>query len=315
MINDSPSRGCTLAVFIPTFRRAELLLRCLDSLKYQDTRCAFNIIVADNDAEYGGGEDAAQQWAKSAGFAHRLKTVRVSERGLSHCRNGGLRTAFADPSVQAVAMIDDDTEADPAWISEIEKALSRTNAAIFGGPTIYSFAREVPPWISGADMFQVPYSSFGPVPRLRSSNNCIITRGLYDLLGPNLFDPAFNFTGGEDVYLFSHCQKLGLESVWLPEAKVHEIIPPPRCEEAWVIERHRLSAVNAARIDKMLNGTFTAWVNQLQFAAREILKGLKKSISSEQTIAFTGRLRLVGVAGRINGLLGRLAKHDTAGSH
>jgi cellulose synthase/poly-beta-1,6-N-acetylglucosamine synthase-like glycosyltransferase len=303
--------GGVIGVFIPTFRRPNLLLKTLESLRAQNTTSKFKIFVVDNDGEGMEGERTASEWATKLGLTDRLTTTIVSERGLSNCRNGGLSLAFLDKAISAVAMIDDDAEADRNWIAAIENAITTTDAVLFGGPTLYSFELDVPSWIASAEMFGIPFKEFGPVSRLRSTNNCVITRELYDHLGPNVFDPAFNYTCGEDVHLFSRCQRLGIKAVWIPDALVHEVVPARRCSESWVVERQRWSAANVARIDKMLNGGGSAAIGQITKVVRETLSGLLKSVSPNRITRFTGRLRLAGAIGRLDGLKERLILHDT----
>lgn len=309
MTADTPIDGHFLSVFVPTFKRPALLIETLESLRRQKGCGAFKIVVADNDALAGEGEAAALQWASRTGFSDRLTAIRIKERGLSNCRNGGLMVAFEDRSVTAVAMIDDDSLAGLGWVAAIERGLAKTNAALLGGPTIYSFAVAVPPWISDAEMFGVPFSRFGAVPRLRSSNNCIIGRRLYELFGPELFHPAFGRSGGEDIHLFAKCKKCGVEPIWLPDAVVEEEVPPERCTEEWVLRRHGTSANNTARIDRMINGFAASFFRQTGYAARECASGFHKSLSSDDGRKFVGRLRFAAALGRVQGLVGRKGQH------
>lgn len=303
--------GQFIGVMVPTFRRPDLLLNTLKGLEVQETSVPFKVFVVDNDAELGEGEQAALAWGHEAGFADRLQTRRVAQRGLSNNRNGGLELGFSDPSVTAIAMIDDDAVADPGWITAIARALEDTDAMILGGPTIYCFEDEFPPWVINAEMFGVPYQKSGLVERLRSSNNCIITRNLYEQLGPTMFHPSFNATGGEDAHLFARCHKLGLASRWIADATVRELVPAHRCTDDWIVQRHKLSAANNARIDSILNGTMRAYANQSKAIFKEVAAGVLKKLSPKKETRFEGRLRFAGVAGRLDGLKHRLILHDT----
>lgn len=306
-----PSTYPRIAVLVPTYRRPHLLRRTLESLRLQQYATSFRIIVADNDSAKHEGAELARQWAFEHGFEDRVDIIIVPEKGLSQVRNSGLSMAFSDPDTAAVAMIDDDAEADADWLSKIGHALRISNAAIIGGPTCYKLDEDVPDWIAQADMFQVPFLASGAVPRLRSTNNCTLTRRLFERMGPQLFDPAFSSSGGEDVHLFRRCQQNGLVAYWAKDAIVSEIVPSERSTEEWVLTRHRSSAANIARIELSLRGRAVVVSMQLASAAREMLAGLVRLISADTATRFVGRLRIAGAVGRIHGLMGRTPTHKT----
>ena len=306
----SPTRLRQLAVVVPTFRRPDLLVEALDSIAAQTGAPPFRLFVVENDSEGQAGTRAATDWIARTGWADRATVVVAKERGFSQSRNAGLAAAFARPEIDAVAMMDDDTVADPTWVAAIVEALEAHDPDLLGGPTIYSFATDVPNHIANADMFGVPFTHSGPVPRLRSSNNCVISRRLFETLGPPLFDPRFGSSGGEDVLLFTRCQQRGGKIVWTTEAVVREGVPADRGTDQWVLKRHRASATNAARIDRLLQGSKSA-PRQLMLAAKETLAGLARLASGDPERRFVGRLRLEGAAGRLNGLLGHTPTHDT----
>lgn len=304
MLDHSPARA-SLVVFVPTFRRPSRLLETLDSLSQQDISSPFRIVVADNDARDTEGALVARRWAGEIGWDNRLSVITVEERGLSACRNAGLAEAFKRSEVSAVAMIDDDTVADKNWLASIVKALHTYSPNVLGGPTIYHFATTVPETISRAEMFGLPCRRSGLVPSLRSSNNCVITRPTWMQLGPELFDHAYSRSGGEDADFFARCKREGLTFAWATEAIVRELVPLERCNEDWVLRRHRLTAANAARIDVRRSGFLKAVPRQSLLITKEIVGGAIKSFSRNDTLRFKGRMRFCGVQGRIAGLLGK----------
>lgn len=298
----------SIAVLIPTFRRPQLLRKTLESLQVQ-TCSAFEIVVSDNDAEKTEGLLAASAWASDFSLTDRLHLTVAAERGLSQNRNNGLLLAFEKLGSDAVAMIDDDSEAHPDWVANMREAL-RHDAGLFGGPTIYRFPTGVPEHIRNVTVFGVPYDATGFVRRLRSSNNCMVTRAVYDRSGGRLFDPAFGTSGGEDTQLFFREKKIGTKAWWQSDAIVYEDVPLDRCTEQWIAERQRTTAVNAARIDRQVNGAGAAWIRQPYLAARELTAGLGKLMSGGDRVEASENFR--SAYGRCQGLLGRLSLHDTS---
>lgn len=101
-----------VSVVIPTYRRPELLQRCVAALQAQrfDDH-AFEIIVVD-DGRDDATRDAVADMARPEGPAvHYLRAA--SGRGPAVARNAGWRAARAP----LVAFTDDDTVPDPGWLA------------------------------------------------------------------------------------------------------------------------------------------------------------------------------------------------------
>lgn len=302
----------TLAVAIPTFRRPALLLQALSAVAAQDHAGTFPIVVGDNDARGREGEAAARRWAAGTGAPaadcplRPLRTIVVAEQGLSACRNALLHEAFADPAVQAVAMVDDDSFPEASWLRCWSEFLAHSPAQVCGGPTLYRFPDAAPEVVRHCAMFAAPHQGSGPVPMLRSSNNLVIRRAAWERMGPEVFSLAFNTTGGEDTDFFHRARSLGLPLAWCASAVVHEPLPPARCTTDWVLQRCRLSACNRARVEMRYGASA---VGQVLRAGRETLTGGARLLSSSADVRFLGRMRIAGAAGRINALQGRTHRH------
>jgi glycosyltransferase involved in cell wall biosynthesis len=297
-----------IAVLIPTFRRPALLAKALDSLGAQ-TLSDFPIIISDNDAEKTEGVAVAEQWARERGFSGRVHVTVAAERGLSQNRNNGLALAFDTLDVDAVAMLDDDSEAHPAWIERLRGAC-RPDVGFIGGPTIYRLPPDIPAEVHSSGIFDVPFSETGFVRRLRSSNNCLIMRPVYDGAGGRLFDTAFGTSGGEDMQLFMRETRGGTRFWWQADAIVYEDVPLARCTREWIANRERTFAVNAARIDRMMCGTGVALLRQPYLAARDAGAGLAHLLKGHDRALAVRKFRLA--LGRLQGLAGGLTQHDSA---
>jgi len=296
-----------IAVFVPTFRRPQLLLAALESLRHQS--CPnFQIVVSDNDGTNADGAKVASAWAVANDFQNRVRVTIAHERGLAQNRNHALRLAFDVLNVDFVAMIDDDSEAHPQWIERIVRACS-TDAELIGGPTIYRLANEAPADIWHASLFGIPYAASDFVPRLRSSNNCVITRRLYDRYDGIVFDPKFGASGGEDSFLFLQEKQRGTRMWWQHDAVVYEDVPAERATLNWVADRQRTNGVNAARIDCRMNGAAVAWPRQLGLSLRDAMGGIRAIATSQDRAAISACFQ--NSRGRLEGLLGRISLHDS----
>lgn len=109
------SEPCDVSVVVPTFNRQLLLRRTLESLLHQRSESVrFEVLVVDNNSsdDTRAVVDAfANQWPK-------IKYLFEPRCGVSHARNTGIAAARAP----LIAFIDDDVEADPAWIATIKRA-------------------------------------------------------------------------------------------------------------------------------------------------------------------------------------------------
>ena len=110
-----------LSVVIPTYRRPELLARCLVAVLTQSIeRVAYEIIVVDD-----GHDDATRAQVEAMqppGGAPALRYLRpVQGRGPAVARNAGWRAARG----MLVAFTDDDTIPDRRWLEEGERAIGR----------------------------------------------------------------------------------------------------------------------------------------------------------------------------------------------
>jgi len=101
-----------VSVVVPTYRRPDLLERCLSALLAQDLPPdAYEIIVADD----GPSSDTAElvsRMTRVQGPALLYVPVTATQ-GPAGARNAGWHTARAD----LIAFTDDDTQPDPGWLS------------------------------------------------------------------------------------------------------------------------------------------------------------------------------------------------------
>jgi glycosyltransferase involved in cell wall biosynthesis len=131
-----------VSVVVPTYNRSLLLGRTLDSLLAQRTdSLRYEILVVDN-----GSTDDTREVVKS--FARRFPALQYlfeQRQGVSHARNTGIAAA----SAPIVALIDDDVEADGAWIDEIRRAFdAQPDIDCIGGRIEGRYAEPPPAWFT-----------------------------------------------------------------------------------------------------------------------------------------------------------------------
>jgi glycosyltransferase involved in cell wall biosynthesis len=110
-----------ISVVIPTYKRPDLLARCLSALLRQGLeREAYEVIVVDD-----GRDDATRRVVEAMAAerdAPRLRyTVPNGTRGPAGARNAGWRAARG----ALIAFTDDDTVPEPDWLAEGERAVQR----------------------------------------------------------------------------------------------------------------------------------------------------------------------------------------------
>lgn len=131
-----------IAAVVPTFRRPDLLARCLAALCAQDLDPAqYEIVVCDDgpdDATRATVETFAAE-ASARGLAIRYLAVTATQ-GPAGARNAGWRAARAP----LIAFTDDDTVPDPGWLraglaalENAEAAAGRVVVPLAGTPTDY----------------------------------------------------------------------------------------------------------------------------------------------------------------------------------
>jgi len=103
-----------VSVVIPNWNGAHHLRDCLESLRRQTLR-AFEVIVADNGSTDGSLELLARDYPEA-------QVLSLGEnRGFAGACNAGMQAAQG----VFVALLNNDTEADPRWLSEIVAAFER----------------------------------------------------------------------------------------------------------------------------------------------------------------------------------------------
>ena len=132
MSNDAGGSSLRLSVVIPTYGKAETLVKVLDHLETQTLpREAFEVLVVDD----GSPDDTPERMARIAATTSlRLRSLRHENRGVSATRNRGAREANAP----IVLFIQDDIVATPDLLArhlELHRRHPEPTAAAVGRVT------------------------------------------------------------------------------------------------------------------------------------------------------------------------------------
>ncbi len=202
-----------VSVVVPTYRRPELLGRCLPALAVQTMPAdSYEILIAD-DAPCESTRRQVEEFAAKATCAVRYLSV-TSAHGPAAARNAGWRAARAP----IVAFTDDDTVPDPGWLTAGVGTLERdTELAAVTGQVIVP----LPPAPTDYQRNEAGLETAEFV-----TANCFCRRAILEMLGG--FDERFPSAWREDSDLHFRLLEGGAKLRKVPDAiVVHPLRPAP----------------------------------------------------------------------------------------
>jgi GT2 family glycosyltransferase len=285
-----------VSVVIPTYRRPELLARCLAALAEQDLPPdEYEVLVADDAASTQTRAQVAD-WAESHSNVHYLP-VRGSH-GPAAARNVGWRAARGE----VIAFTDDDTIPDPGWLSAGLRAGIGSVAAISG--------RIVMPLPGSPTDYEL--NAAGLADGEFVTANCFVRRAALEAVGG--FDERFTAAWREDSDLQFTLLERGYAMVRAEDA----VVTHPVRSAAWGIS---LSQQQKSRFEALLYQKHPRLYRERIHPTPWRYYGTVASFSSLLLAALSGRPRLaLGAAGLWVGLttrfcLQRLARTSHAPEH
>lgn len=201
-----------VSVVVPTYRRPELLRRCLAALAEQDLAPeGFEVVVADN---AGDKATAAQVTACNGPGRPVFRYVAAAaSRGPAAARNAGWRSARAE----VIAFTDDDCVPDRSWLRAALAGLAQ-NAADAGWGRIAMPLPERPT--------DYERNEAGLERAEFATANCFCRRAALAAVGG--FDERFTLAWREDADLFFALLEHGCRVCRVPEALVVHPVRPGR---------------------------------------------------------------------------------------
>lgn len=193
-------RGVHVSVVVPTFKRPEMLIRCLAALMAQDYDAqAYEIIIAD-DAACAETRQVVESWTQGKTCPYPRHTLRyvpvTGNHGPAAARNAGWRAATGE----IIAFTDDDCIPAPGWLS--------TGMAAFTGGVLGVSGRLIVP-LEGVptdyerNAAQLAHAEF-------VTANCFYRRSCLEAIGG--FDENFTSAWREDSDLiFTLMRRFGDE--------------------------------------------------------------------------------------------------------
>lgn len=246
-----------ISVCIPTCRRPQLLLDCLNGVSAQEmVDFAIEVVVVDNDP-HCSARGVFDSWSNRAQLvAHYVSEPRPN---IALARNAAVTHARGD----WIAFIDDDEVPEPLWLDGLLRCAAACRADGVLAPVLPRFVPPAPQWLIDSGLCSRKTFATGTVlsdSRQMRTGNVLLQRRL--LAGEQEpFDPRFGLTGGEDAVFFRRKVGQGFRFVWCDEARVHEVVPAERQRLGYHIRRALLRGVSEAESVPIVNqATFKSLV-------------------------------------------------------
>lgn len=210
-----------VSIIIPHYNKRDYLKHCLESLFAQKTDFTYEVIVVDNASE----DDSVIMVEKEFPA---VKIIRMDQNyRFSKACNEGIRIARG----QYIALLNNDTEVDPLWLTNLRNALDENQNVGFCASRVYfdddrvkidtagdaytiaGTAHKIGHLIREPGAFSERKYVFGA-----SASSAIYRRELFEKVG--LLDEDL-FFGQEDVDFSFRAQLMGYKCLFVPEAIVY----------------------------------------------------------------------------------------------
>jgi succinoglycan biosynthesis protein ExoM len=234
---------------MPTFRRPDMLGRCLNALQaINHDGFSYSIVVVDNDMKQSGREvvmAAARQSPIEIAYHNE------PEQNISLARNKAVANSRGD----YIAFIDDDEFPEPLWLSNHFNALTKFSVDGVLGPVIPFYEGTPPEWLIKSDLCVRRSFETGTIinnAKYMRTGNVLLKRNFFDGLEAP-FDPALGRTGGEDADFLERMRKTGRSFVWCNEAVVYEEVPKERQRVQYYFKRALVRGVTSADQEQVIS--------------------------------------------------------------
>jgi GT2 family glycosyltransferase len=269
-----------LSIVIPTYKRNQLLKKCLTSLVSQvASHAKAEIIVIDN---------SLRETAKNV-VRHFPKVQYYAEKqlGLSFVRNTGWKKAKG----KYVAYIDDDSIAEKDWVRNILKFIKKNKKVeVFGGPYTRYATISIPMWLPEE------YGTMNNGNKMKildigrewlSGTNMIYKKALLEKMGG--FDTKLGMKGeivgyGEEADFLIRVALNKIPVYYDPQLKVSHLLPKRKINIIWLIKDSFIRGINVHTIQKKYPSFFQ---NKYQIKKSLKINLAQKFISYLQLICYS----------------------------
>ncbi|GAA1170224.1 glycosyltransferase [Nesterenkonia xinjiangensis] len=243
----SPVDWDRLWVCVCTYRRDDLLVELLESLRAQRAPQLPRLLVVDNDPDGGSADTVRRLWPEA-------RWVHQPRPGIAAARNAGLDALPED--ADAVVFVDDDERAAPDWLAALVRTADASGADTVSGPVRSLLPPGIPADLADEGFIRRIDFPTGPWAFRPATNNVLVRADWFTQEPAFRFDEDFNFSGGEDSELFGRLQAAGAQSWWCAEAEVSEDVPAERATPEWMRARGvRSGHVRAKKAAKVGHGS------------------------------------------------------------
>ncbi len=301
-----PSAEISLAVIVPTYNRAQLLRRALQSLV--DARkprgLAISCVVVDNNSTDDSARTAMEFKSRyPAVFSYQFE----GKQGRCHALNAGIRTSTSD----WIAFIDDDEEIDPQWFVLAFPYMVRREVDFFDGPARPRFEVDPPAWLTWGIRRKIGWHEYNEKSdfeyqagdgRVAIGGNLVIRRSVLDHIG--LFDVNLGRTdkgllAGEDGDMHERLIRSGARGFHLKDMVIHHHVPRARLTKRHCRRQSFDNGITAYVYSRTHPEACTLIGRVPRYLFRRVLWLLPRSLFD-----FEAQLQLLHVAGYVWGAYG-----------
>jgi GT2 family glycosyltransferase len=272
--------GCApaVSVIIPTCRRPQLLLDCVDSILRNDFK-NFEILIVDQDLERTLEAELARRFDGDC----RIVYLFLDEASLSRARNLGIRHARG----HILVFSDDDTEVAPGWLRAYVEAFEACGEqlAVVGGRLDPIWLAPKPGWVPARKEYLLgiynEHDGLIPMPEhiLPIGANFAVHRKVVDAVGP--FDERLGYSysrkrgmiGGEDSLFSLRARQAGYPLYHQAAARAWHKMAASKLTKAYFVRRSFWEGVTLLTV-LHLSGSIPAdrWHRVVGWHAREIAR-------------------------------------------
>jgi GT2 family glycosyltransferase len=243
-----------VCVAVPTCDRPDTLDLLLKSLSRQQPTpdCRVTFLVVDNGRDMPAADVVE---ANRPAFQDRLELVEEPRAGIPFARNRALDHALAR-GADLLAFLDDDEEADVAWLSALVAKYREGDAELIGGPVFArppaarltawqaSLMRGMEDWYRARQARNERRVRKGQEERIIAiTNNWLLDLAFQRRTGLR-FDERLRIEGGSDVRFFHEAVRSGAKTGWSLDAKVYEFIAPARLSARYIAFRAQQQTIS-----------------------------------------------------------------------
>jgi glycosyltransferase involved in cell wall biosynthesis len=248
----------TIDVVIPTYNRADLLDRLLQSIRVAEQPPGMRIrtiVVDNNSADHTRRvvERARQGWPGTLDYQFEAR----------QSKSAALNTGISAVTAEIVGMLDDDEEIHPQWFTVVARTFLDPSVDFISGPYLPNWGAPVPAWL--------PADYPGVIGWMDAGNRALQYGKDYEgvMMGGNAVVRSaagkaagwYNLalgrvgvqvgSGCEDVDFFERLQLSGAKGYYVPELVIYHYIPPHRLTKRYYREWCFRRSVAQAELDAL----------------------------------------------------------------